>query len=688
MRRENGFVRFLFGMMLTLVLVLGVCGGVGADDNKAATKVTPEQIDQIERKLFSIESDITEIKTFQVNNSGQMWFERTREQAETTEKWVNSEREKIEQWSSSLNHTTTVGGIVIAILGVGISGFSLYTANRQRLDANTAKQNLDAEIENFKNEAAIKKEALDGEQKKIKEKQHKTQEQLDRLESKEIELNTFIAQKETELSALEKRCEKIVIRCETNLGKTDDAASEALNIVEHLNGEMKNFNDKEKEAVQTVAESTSETTYAHMKAKALKHEINTDWNNALLVWKSLAQEFSDKSEPFFKIALIYEEFATQTNDKGKHATFLDKAEKYYEKAIKINPDLTYALTNLATLLSHKATNTSAPKKQAIQAKAEKKFRLAIEINPQDHHAWNNLALLLIEKSEEKRTKDLSKEIRNCFIRATTIKKDYVEAWCNWGLYILSNQTNADNNQNENRVKLAEEKFCIAIDIDPNHAASWKNLATITGKKAISAANEERDILLKKSIEQFKHATDCSPDYRGAWFNCAAILTQIAYDTNHEDKKESLLLQAEKNIQKAYEIDSSSAETLSAWANNLLVQATLDENKSDNILLEKAKEKAIQAENRKEGIATYNLACIASLQNNFEECKDWLTKSKKLDANFVGCEHLKSDPDLDNIRNHPDYKDWFEDFVNQVCQEEQEAKGKQAESDEDDTDTEE
>jgi hypothetical protein len=63
------------------------------------------------------------------------------------------------------------------------------------------------------------------------------------------------------------------------------------------------------------------------------------------------------------------------------------------------------------------------------------------------------------------------------------------------------------------------------------------------------------------------------------------------------------------------------------------------------------------ENFSPGIVAYNLACVCSLEDEPEECRQWLIKSRD-SGNLPERSHLEQDTDLDPVRDLP----WFKEFL--------------------------
>ena len=60
-------------------------------------------------------------------------------------------------------------------------------------------------------------------------------------------------------------------------------------------------------------------------------------------------------------------------------------------------------------------------------------------------------------------------------------------------------------------------------------------------------------------------------------------------------------------------------------------------------------------------ASYNIACVYSLQNKTEESVKWLKRA--IDHGYTKWERIKSDPDLDNIRESAAFRNLLESKIN-------------------------
>jgi hypothetical protein len=87
------------------------------------------------------------------------------------------------------------------------------------------------------------------------------------------------------------------------------------------------------------------------------------------------------------------------------------------------------------------------------------------------------------------------------------------------------------------------------------------------------------------------------------------------------------------------------------------QATTKTGAEADGLLSQAEEKLLAAEELATGSGAYNLACVASLRGQPEECRQWLQRSLAA-GKLPSRQHLVSDDDLKSVRDEP----WFTELL--------------------------
>ena len=85
-----------------------------------------------------------------------------------------------------------------------------------------------------------------------------------------------------------------------------------------------------------------------------------------------------------------------------------------------------------------------------------------------------------------------------------------------------------------------------------------------------------------------------------------------------------------------------------------------EGEDEDRLFAESKKKFLSAESISPGSGAYNLACLCALQNEENECREWLEKCLKL-GQLPTYEHMAKDPDLDSVRE----QEWFKAFLKKL-----------------------
>jgi len=163
----------------------------------------------------------------------------------------------------------------------------------------------------------------------------------------------------------------------------------------------------------------------------------------------------------------------------------DEAEKAYRRAIEIDPEYTPAWFYLGILLKDEFNRLE---------EAEEAYRQAIGIDPEYALAWNNLGFLLTDKLNR------HEEAEKAYRRAIEIDPEFIFALGNLG-NLLTNKLN--------RHEEAEEAYRRVIEIDPEDVKVWNNLGVLLTEKL--NRHEEAE-------ESFKHASEIEPTVSRSWNN--------------------------------------------------------------------------------------------------------------------------------------------------------------------------
>ena len=111
------------------------------------------------------------------------------------------------------------------------------------------------------------------------------------------------------------------------------------------------------------------------------------------------------------------------------------------------------------------------------------------------------------------------------------------------------------------------------------------------------------------------------------------------------------------------IDPEYAVAYSNWGTALSeVGKMVDDSEQARTLFLEGRDKATRAERIAAGTGAYNLACISALLGEPQECRRWLGVAQE-HKTIPGCEHLRTDEDLDPVREEP----WFQEILATVCE---------------------
>jgi tetratricopeptide (TPR) repeat protein len=418
------------------------------------------------------------------------------------------------------------------------------------------------------------------------------------------------------------------------------------------------------------------------------YERNKIWQDDLRLWTDCNKKSPNKARPYLNIGQIL------TNQKR-----YDEALPNYLKALQINPIFVDAHYNLGVLFD----------KRGETNKAIQHYRKAVELEPDFTKANNNLGVALLKQ-------DLPGEAISHFQKALKIDPGFAAAHINLGLALsrqdklnaavvhyskaLKISSNLPKAQFQLGAALAElgkteqgiRHIQKALQIDPEYAEAHNNL----GGRLLTQGK------IDDALAHFNRALDINPDMAEAHNNVGIILIQQGnLDAAISHFQDALRIDPEfdlanNNLQRALTIRDSMDTEIGN------VQKELERRPDDpglyfkmgNFYLGKGElrkaiaefEKALAlrpdflaAQNNlamayaadrqyhqaleafKKLIALdpdnagnyYNIAVLYALQNKVTDSIEWLNKA--IDKGYDNWELIKTDKDLENIRNSEDYK---------------------------------
>lgn len=121
--------------------------------------------------------------------------------------------------------------------------------------------------------------------------------------------------------------------------------------------------------------------------------------------------------------------------------------------------------------------------------------------------------------------------------------------------------------------------------------------------------------------------------------------------------EDLFRMAYEKYAKAIVVKPNSHVAWGSWGGALTQQAQKTDGTKADDLFQQASEKCLQANAIKPGEGSYNLACIAALRGEPQDCRRWL-EDCITHNDLPDRKHLTGDTDLDSVRNEP----WFAEIL--------------------------
>jgi tetratricopeptide (TPR) repeat protein len=365
-------------------------------------------------------------------------------------------------------------------------------------------------------------------------------------------------------------------------------------------------------------------------------------------------------------AYAYNNLGVALKEQGK----LNEAIQYYRQALQIDPTYVEAINNLAGALE----------KQGQTREAAEYYRRAIELNPKNDKVHTNMGHVLVEQGK------LDEAIEH-YRKALQLNPNSAETLLNWGdalakqgktdqainhfhkaLQIDPDYAEAHNNLggellNQGKTDEALEHLSAALDLNPNLAEAHSNMGVLLIQKGKFEA----------AISYFREALRLNPNFSSAEANlkkAEAIQKRVeaqterihqALNTNPNDpvlyfEMGNIYLGKGEFGKAIAEFEKAlSIQPQFAGAQYNLALAYAAAKQYDEALKAFKKMVALQPDNPN---TYYNIAALQALQNNVEGSIEWLKKA--IDKGYQNWEIMKTDKDLENIRNSEEYRKLIKD----------------------------
>ena len=423
------------------------------------------------------------------------------------------------------------------------------------------------------------------------------------------------------------------------------------------------------------------------------YQRNQVWQNALTLWTDVVKKSPNKARPQLNLGLalanqdrldeatqhysksiqLDPNYAEAHNNLGvvlKKQGKIDEAIQHYRKALQLNPTYAAAINNLA----------EAFVKQGKMQDALEYYHRTLRIDPTNDKVYNHLGIALAEQGK-------IEEAIEQYRKARQLNPTNAEALFNWGEALAK----------QGRTKEAITLFHQALQIDPGYAEAHNNIggellkqgkteealehlsAALDLNPNLAEAHSNMGVLLiqrgkfEESISHFREALRLNPDFSSAKANlkkAVAIQKQVeaqtarihqALKSNPDDpvlhfEMGNIFIgkgQFGKAIAEFEKALSIQPQFAAAQYNLALAYAAGKQ--YDEAL--KAFKKVVMLQPGDPTIY-YNIAAMNALQNNVKEAIEWLKKA--IDQGYQNWEMIKTDKDLQNIRNSEDYRKLIKD----------------------------
>ncbi|HYI13460.1 MAG TPA: hypothetical protein VEK57_30735 [Thermoanaerobaculia bacterium] len=246
----------------------------------------------------------------------------------------------------------------------------------------------------------------------------------------------------------------------------------------------------------------------------------------------------------------------------------------------------------------------------------------------------------------RKTEDLSEELRDA------------AAWAliEQGIALAKQARAADSENVDPLWKEAIEKYAAALQIRPDMYVALYNWGTTLAHQAKTKSGEEADVLWNAACEKYAAAVQIKPDDHETLNNWGNALDEQA-KTKSGEEAEGLWRAAYEKYAAAVQIEPDDHRVLNNWGVALMVQASNASAERKEDLLSAAVEKCSLANEIVPGEGSYNLACVAGIRGDAEECRKWLLHAKE-HGKLPDREHMLADPDLAAVRDEA----WFRELV--------------------------
>jgi len=354
---------------------------------------------------------------------------------------------------------------------------------------------------------------------------------------------------------------------------------------------------------------------------------------------------------------LYQQALTK---QGKEADKLySQAGEKYQKSATLNPEDSDVFDAWGTALADRAQTKQGKEADKLYYLASEKYQKAATLNPEDFNIFYNWGTTLAERAQTKEGNEADKLYSLAgekLQKAATLNPEDFKIFYNWGNALAERAQTKEGNEADKLYSLAGEKLQKAATLNPQDSVVFYAWGTTLYERAKTKQGKEADKLYSLAGEKFQKAATLNPEDYNSFYNWGTALAERA-KTKQGKEADKLYSLAGEKFQKAATIQPNNCDAWIGWSSSLVGLSYNASAKNKLTLLKSAEEKSIEAEKLKPGAGSCNLACIASLRNQVNECKKWLARAEKYNE-LTDINWLKTETDFDNVRDKP----WFRNII--------------------------
>ena len=353
-------------------------------------------------------------------------------------------------------------------------------------------------------------------------------------------------------------------------------------------------------------------------------------------------------------ALFLDEAEISTGDERRVA--LKNAVEKSKEALTAKPsDSPHALATWGIVLTHEADHETGKHADELFDAAIAKFAESISHREthQAYYDWGNALAGRARRQKNQNAVLLFDAAIEKYRRATALKNDYFQAWNNWGNVLIAKTDLLPSERRDSLLDEAIEKFDEALRSKSDPVALL-NSARALVSQACTRGGEEAHRLCEEAIRRCEGAIQLDSIRHQAhviWANARTIQSRTTDDPVLQRVR---FAEAHRKYRQAVHAKPDYAGTHRDWSTAYLNQSGCVATSEARKLLNNAERVARKAEKLKPGCAAYNIACVAALLGDYDNCREWLDTAHNHDSLPRHRGDIESDDDLKAVRD----MEWF------------------------------